>query len=80
MTTAEIETVMETTTTAPLEELAVNVDLEMNDDYKTTVMDSTTSAPVMDDKTTVQINLKVIKIFLYYFLVIKDSKRVIFVV
>ena len=64
MTTAEMETVMETTTTAPLEELAVNVDLEMNDDYKTTVMDSTTSAPVMDDKTTVQINLKVIKIFL----------------
>ena len=48
-------------TTVGEEELGVNIDLdlEMNDDYMTTAMDSTTTAPIMVDPTTVQINFKV---------------------
>ena len=48
-------------TTVGEEELGVNIDLdlEMNDDYMTTAMDSTTAATIMVDPTTVQINLKV---------------------
>ena len=57
----EMESEMTTVATLGEEELGVNIDLdlEMNDDYMTTAMDSTTTAPIMVDPTTVQINFKV---------------------